>query len=424
MISLLVLTVSAVAIVWGRRLCGRWFNPVTAYTAPWGAALALGPVGLIHYHAIVPAAWGFMGLAFAQFLVGSAVGATMNRPMHEVAAPPPLKRLRIAVLILCAAAAAALLLQWLAIFRNGGSLLTALVRSIGERYAARARGTLGGEIPYLGTFALAACPLAGVLAARAGRFSLVSLLPLVVTALQSITSAGRLIAMLGLAFFGAGFLATPSFLRQRIRVSRTGLVIGLVVGVGLAGGSFALISATRGLQVDFPGTDPRMHALSRWVPVAPSLYANVATPPVAYSEFLKAGAPSQGFAAYTFAPAWRLLRRFKIGGGVPALEENYYTPVPSNVATYLKNVQSDFGPAGVALFPFLLGALATALAVKVANTGRLSTTAIYAAILTVVVLSFNYNIMVAGDWALALAVSWLAALLVERPAQESDVADA
>jgi oligosaccharide repeat unit polymerase len=134
------------------------------------------------------------------------------------------------------------------------------------------------------------------------------------------------------------------------------------------------------------------------------LTANIAATPVAFSMYLDTPeAEKRGmWGGYTFAPIYRLLSRLGFNTHVPAYEENYYTPVPVNISTYLKNVYSDFGLAGVFIFPFLLAFCSTALMLR---PGSLTTRLILAHLYAVIAFSVLFNIMLLGYWYLSLATS-------------------
>ncbi len=429
MTAVLVILASVCSAILGRLLIGRWYNHLSLYALGWGVALLFYQFDLIHYYPITPAAWGYIGVAWVAFLAGTAtVRFTSNEgPVEATGRKPAASHAaRLAILALCLLAATTLAYQWLYLLRRYGTVATAVLAGAAERYQMRVAGDVEGQVPYVGALALTACVVAGAYAKRAGRLGLLSLLPLIVVGLGGITAAGRTGIGIGAILFLSGLLVTPSpgakiatsaprppgtRLSKRLRQVAGGLVL-----VVAAAGSFSLISATRGLQVDLPGVDPAMHRLSRYLPFAPSLYAHLSVSPVAFSEYLKAGAPTQGLGGYTLAPVRRVLARVGLSSSVPYYEENYFTPVPANVGTYLKNVYADFGPAGVVWFPFLLAGVATWLAWRYRGSDRLLPVMVLAHLYAVVVFSFTFNIMVLGDWLVSLAGGCAVALLLDRSA--------
>jgi len=425
MLALTFVVVTILTAGAGRWLFGRWFNHLTLYSLTWGAALFFYGLDLIHYYPITPTAWGYILLAWAQILVGAAVVVAVARraPDRGREAPtdsaPATGALATAILVLCALSAVALASQWVALFARYGNLFTALIQLANERYRERIAGQVAGDIPYIGAVAFSACALAGVYVARTGRVTWTAISPLVIVALQGITLAGRMGIAMGTTLFVSALLiaaprrraAGPRFWRPR---TRAGWGLAMVGGGGAVLAGFLAVTLTRGLDIDLPGVDPALERLATRLPVAASLYSNVSAPPVAFSEYLKAGAPRRAWGSYTFAPVRRALRRLGMGEGVPRYEEVYWTPLHSNVGTYLKNAYADFGPAGVVLFPLLLSAVTAGLYLRTRRTGRTGTAVLTTHAFLVVIFSFNYNIMVLGTWLLSLVAGWITGNILDH----------
>jgi oligosaccharide repeat unit polymerase len=161
---------------------------------------------------------------------------------------------------------------------------------------------------------------------------------------------------------------------------------------------------------------PAINRISEYVPVFPSLYSNLAAAPVAFSQYLDTPAERKSnlWGQYTFKPILRMLARWGFPFHIEYLEENYDTPVPMNTATYLKNVHSDFGFAGIVLFPYALGALATFLALRLGRKPTLVDLMLLSNLLLLILASPAVNLMVLGDWYISLVVSCTAGLLVQR----------
>src|SRR5258708_22893929 len=109
-----------------------------------------------------------------------------------------------------------------------------------------------------------------------------------------------------------------------------------------------------------------------------------------------------------------MLDRWGFQLNIDYLEENYDTPVPMNTATYLKNVHSDFGFAGILLFPYALGALTTFLTFRLGRKPTLPDLMLLSNLFLLVLASPAVNLTVLGDWYISLVVSCIAGLLVQR----------
>jgi len=179
----------------------------------------------------------------------------------------------------------------------------------------------------------------------------------------------------------------------------------------LVGGFFA-VSLTRSLQVDFPGRTDAIDTISEYFPIFPSLYSNFSAPPVALSTYLASPEKQGPWGAYTLAPILRFISKFGFPVYVQPYEENYYTPVPTNNNTYLKNIHSDFGLTGIVLFPFFLGIASVVLSLKAH--GNLVPKLLFANLCVYVAFSVLYSVTVLGDWFIGLIVGIIAGAVIDR----------
>ncbi len=309
--------------------------------------------------------------------------------------------------------AAGVIGQVIAVTRSFGNAIDAIVLHSNDIYVARTSNELSG-LPYAGAFSLAACTLAGVHVAKSGKFKFVTFAPIVLVAVQLVFLMGR--GALGIA---ASLFLVSAFHTPRdpgARAPRWQRSVGLALIAVLLGGSFALVSAIRGLGVDYPGYTPAMERIMEYIPVAPSIYSNFSATPVAFSMYLSTPEENKhGFwGMYTFAPIFRLLSKVGFPTGVPAYEEDYWTPIPMNTGTYLKNVYSDFGPAGIVVFPFLLGVASALLVSRIRSKRQLLDVVVLSNVYVIIVFSFAFNFMLLGEWFIAAVASTLTAMAIVR----------
>ena len=117
----------------------------------------------------------------------------------------------------------------------------------------------------------------------------------------------------------------------------------------------------------------------------------------------------------TFAPFYRLLSKVGFPTAVSIYEENYYTPVPMNTSTYLKDVDSDFGLSGIAVFPCLLGLITAYFGFRVAYNPRLLDIVLLSHFMLMITASFAINLMFVADWPISTLSGLFAAVLVQHP---------
>lgn len=410
---------TGVAVSVARLLFRRWINPLSAYSALWGFCLINYEFRLIQYYPISIAAWSYIYIAWFSLYLGAGlillIGPRISvTPRFLLNAES--NKLKTAVLILSVIGSAGVVGQIISVSHTFG--VAAVLMNPGDIYRARIGNEMSG-IPYAGAFSFAACTLAGIHVAKAGKFTSFTIIPVVLVTLQLLFMMGRTGLGIAAVLFLVPLLYVP---RDPGAVTPRWQWIG--GGAALAvtlSGAFVFVSAIRGLQVDFPGITPTMDRISEYVPFAPSLYSNFSATPVAFSQYLDSPeANKTGFwGMYTFAPVFRGASKLGFATEVPAYEENYWTPVPMNTSTYLKNVYSDFGPMGICLFPLMLGALTMYLVQTISAEPRMLAIVILANVYVLVVFSFAFDFMLLGDWYIGIMAGVIAALIVGKTAKST-----
>ena len=416
---LVVLAVVTTIAVWiGKVWFRRWFNPLSIYSAIWGFCLCNYELRLIQYEQITPMAWFYIGIAWFSLYLGSAAVLLLSIPQHfnaKAQAGFDLARLKTAIWFCSLIACVGVLGQIISVVRSFG--ITAVLLSPNEIYAARTANETTG-VPYAGSFAFAACTLAGVHVAQFRRFTSTTLVPVILVALQLVFMMGRTGLGIAAVLFCVSFLYTAR--PTGAVLPRAQKLVGTIALSTLAL-SFILVSAIRGLEVDFAGITPAMQQISKYVPFAPSLYSNFSATPVAFSMYLQTPeeAKSGYWGMYTFAPVLRGASKLGFPTAIPAYEENYFTPVPMNTSTYLKNLYSDFGPSGIVLFPLALGVCVTGLIRRIQSRPKLLAIVLLSNIYVLLVFSFAFDFMLLGDWYIGAAASALAAIAIQKSRSKS-----
>ncbi len=125
-----------------------------------------------------------------------------------------------------------------------------------------------------------------------------------------------------------------------------------------------------------------------------SLYWYIASPLAAFAEFLRGDTPGHLMGQSLFFPIYKWLYRLDLApeGSVTVLAEKVYIPYAANVYSYLRNMYEDFGLIGVAVVPYVLGALAAALRRRAELS--LPYLNLYLVLLVLIIFSFyNYLLM-------------------------------
>src|SRR5216684_5785255 len=415
MIVLLV-SVTGVAAYMGRVWMKCWFNPLSLYSAIWGFCLCTYELRLIQYEKISLMAWTYIVIAWVSLYLGAATVLLTQAPTRQRGAPAvhgDLKYLKRAIVFLSVVGAIGVVDQFRVITREFGGVVPVLFSNAGELYLSRSSAELS-NIPYVGAFAYGACSLGGVYTAIVGRLTIMVLTPVLLVTVMNIFSMSRLGTAIATVLFVACYVQTPK--TTRLKVARSQRILALVLGVIILLGGYVLISATRGLGAEFPGITPEMDRISEYVPIFPAIYSSVSASPVAFSMYLKRPQDQkvEHWGQYTFAPVLRAISKLGFPTYVERLEEHYYTPVDTNISTYLKNLNSDFGFPGVLFFPYFLGMATTVLASRIETGFRLPALVLLSNLYVIVVFSFAFDLMLLGDWYVSVLAGTFVAFLVEQ----------
>lgn len=407
-----------------RRWFGRWLNPLSIYSILWGFCLFNYELRLIDYEVITFRAWAYIVVAWIALYLGACtailvLGLEPTNKTFFLNLDPQL--LRKTIWWLCMISSVGLLSQLIAIQRIFGNPLVALLSNAGDIYGARTSNELSG-LGYASSFSFAGCSLAGVYTGIRGKLTFTAMLPIFLVILQLIAVMGRTGLGIAAVLFITAYVYTPG--KARLLFSRWQRIAGLVLASGLVA-AFLLVSSIRHLDVNFAGITPAMDRVTEYVPFFPSIYTNFSATPVAFSVYLSSpSADKNGFIGmYTFAPFFRLLAKLGLSKGVPPYEENYYTPVPMNTCTYLKNIYSDFGPLGIVMFPYILGFAISGLIAVNRRRPALLYLVVLSNIFVLVTFAFAFDFMVLGDWYVSISVGTAAAFVVGQLSSRSPAID-
>jgi len=407
----------------GRLLLGQWFNHLSIYSAIWAGMLILYEMKLIAYKPITPAAWLFIALAWFALYLGSATVICARAATGQVLTPqisskrvtidkkPALshnvRALRIAVIVLSAVAVSSIIAKWVNLINSFGSI-SAVINSANQIYHLKVAHKIWQGIPYVGSFALAACSLGGMYVAMRGRLTIVSVLPLVIVGLDAVASMGRAGILIGGVLFLSSFVLYP---HRKISKAKAFVAV-FLVGILIAASSM-FISAKRGLITTFKSETPAMKTLRAYVPFGPSLYFYLSGPVVVFSEYLESGGEDAFPGSRTFAPFFNVLSRLGIGEH-STYGDVYYTPEAMNVGTYLKDIHVDFGAWGMLLFPYLLSGICTEIYLRNKRKARILYVVLLAHLYVIIALSFDVAATKLGYWAVSIIVSIALSVVLEH----------
>lgn len=340
--------------VFSAKFFKKRLNPVTLYLFIWNIMIGLYELRWVKYNEITDFAWITVILfAFIYSLaciMGSRVAIVYKRDSAQIEVTD--KELKKLIVGLSAVAACAVIPNFVNFIRKYSF---AFMDQMNNIYQDRLMGTRGFEmIPYLGTLSATAVVIAGIYFRRYG-FNKMLLLPLGLELLDALPGGGRAGIIIEVFLF-----ITPSLLFPRketlgekmTKKTKVAIFLVLVLLVYI----FWQMSSVRSRWIKVNEyMSPTMVALYKFSPAIYKTYTYIVGPFVALSEYLKEQTFS--FGINTFGMFYNILN--KIGFHLPyqRYQDVYYTPLPCNVASYIRELIQDFTYVGAMVVTFFIGFL-------------------------------------------------------------------
>ncbi len=410
--------------VFGKKEFGKWFNPVTLYSAIWGGMLGLHEMKLISYPDMRVSTWLLVFGSWGLFILGSATSLISTKAYSLTVSRDELqldeRSLARVILAMSAVGSIAVAQHWLVLIRNFGSLTSALI--LGNIvYHARIRGEIPGMMPYVADLVLAAVCLSGVYLRQTKKINLVVIIPLVIESIEAAAWMGRAkILIAGILIFSAySFAPGRRPKEKRSKKGRWAVVLSIVVVFGIIIGATEGIRALRQNNEGFFYASPTLRQFKKVPFLAPSIYVYASGTVAVLNKFLQYEAVGQGekmyFGANTFAPLFRVVSKVFGGGDYVSDYQYFYTvPIDLNTGTYLRELYSDFGEIGALLGPYVLGFLVTVLWVENKRKPKLWKVIVLAHLFVYIIFTFDMEASRWGYWWDSLFFSLLAMPLIKK----------
>lgn len=417
-------------IIIGRIMLGGWFNHLTLYSLIWTFTLFLNSLRLIKYKPIIIEAWILIFTAWISLYLGTAVVVLCkkiysmpeenNHKKNEAelcGSAYYIRMLGVTIAIFCLLGFIGIITLYYDLIKIFKNIFIALGYA-GILYQLRVEGIVGG-MPYLSSFLYSASWLAGVYTAIRRRINLLTILPLLLIAIHAFLMMARWGALMGAFLFLVAYLYSSKYLNPKAtRVIKRKMLIPVIIAILLALFVSEQVRLLRGVIESFKtyGGTETIEKLRNVPFFSPSIYFYLSGNPVVLSEYLKKGGEKNFPGSYTFAPLYRFLAKFDIISRPSYYQPFYYTPVPMNTGTYIREIHADFGEAGVLLFPFFIGLLCGAI--FLASTLRMSNLLILAYANLIIFTSFVVNAMSLGYLIISFFLSLGTLLVIKHYARK------
>ncbi len=346
------------------------------YVASWAFILYLYDIRLIGYIPISKLTWIVVISAFVSFLLGvvivylfrdifsdnfSDVNSRSNNPLLEWSEREE-KLLRNLILITAFIGLSVAIVNWYLLIKKFGSIAMVLVNA-SDIYKMRVSGEHLGKIPYLNLLSFVSVFLSAIYSAHRNKFTYLVIFPFLAVVLNDASSLARAGVFFAFVLFGITFITARYFYKTKTGNSRfnnnKNIIITSLVIVFLAFGSVSLIRLIRNPMGDFKATSIELKEMSKSGILSSSVYLYFSSPVAVLSRYLDRRDEPAVFGENTFYPIYNNLNKIGAHINLEPYPKGYFIPMWVNSATYLRDLDVDFGPLGIFFVPFLIGFFAT-----------------------------------------------------------------
>ena len=390
----------------GKKNYGSWFNPITLYSFVWEIAVALHESRLITFHELSAYTWFI--IIFMQTLYVISCNAGMRsrlvigkyRPEanHIVNNEELKSQLKKYIIITtCVAAISVLINLYGTISRFG----THLLENLTDVYAARVYNQdTSDTIPYIGSFLFIALPLCGIYLKKFG-FSFFAIPTFVLVFLNALNSGGRAGIVFSMILFASAYYITDMNVPKTKKPMTRKRKILMYIGVAILVAMIVVISIQRNAGQRLTYATPAFIKIFGNNLLVYKSITYISGPVGVLNEYLKTS--EFHFGQNTFLTVFNLLNRLGIGERIEQYQEWFYTPLPCNVGTFIRELIEDFTVVGAALCVLIFGYVSSRSYMNAKEYNRTRSKVMWAIISLVLLLSFF-------DWKLRSSNIWIAFL--------------
>ena len=391
-----------ITFIIGHKIYKTIFNPISLYSAVWGVALLLHESGLIMFYELRWNTWATVFLCQAVFVAVCWMASKIkmsnsNIDLTTVDDGELKRKIKKYIYITCIVSGIAIVGNYIAMVEiYGSNLLTAITDIYADRINQRTEIEM---IPYLGAFVYIAMPLSGIYMKKYG-FNPVIVLPFVLGIMSALVSGGRTDFMLMGILFVMAFLSVSKKVKQK-NVSRKKSIISFACIGALIIGFILVISNARNAGSDIAYATPLYVKLFGNNVLVYKMVQYIAAPVATLNEYLVTC--DFNFGKNSFLTIFNLMSKFGLVERVEQYQEIFYTPIPCNVGTWIRELIEDFTYPGAIFAIIIFAAITSYVYRKAIKQDRVKNKIIWPMLAAVIILSFF-------DWRLRSSNMWIALL--------------
>ncbi len=429
MILFWVIIVYFLSLLLGKYIFNRWFNPITLYSSSWTFIISMYELKLIRYHGVLSFTWVVILLAYLAFLTGIII-VHLARDLNEenIHSEKKIffseewwdKKVKLLKKIIIVTAVIGLLVSlqhWYVLIKKFGSIVGVFLHA-SDIYEMRVSGEHLGKIPYFNLLSYVSVFFSAVYSAYRNKFSVLVIIPILAVILTDAASLARAGVFFALVIFGITFITSRYFFKTAFNNPRfknnKNIIITSVLVVLLASVGVSLIRLIRNPMGDFASTSIELKKLSNNGVISSSLYLYFSSPVVVLNEYLSERSEKALWGENTFYPIYKNVSRFGGNFKLRAYPKGYFVPMWVNSATYIRDVDVDFGIIGIFIVPFTIGFLSAFFWFQYFTKGTMLNLVGYSFTTVLTVFSVFYIGTRLSFWFFGLLFTLLTAIYFER----------
>lgn len=415
---LLISVVSICGIILGKIILKKWFNHLALYCVIMGGVIFLYELKLIRYDEITALTWYIIIASFLSYLFGIlTISSIKNLFSKEVTSETKSSLflpifadygtvLKYSIFIFSLLGLIAAIQRWLVMIDMFGSIQSVLLNGK-TIYDMIVRDKIKGLVPILPSFSYVAIFLAGIYAAYIGKFSFLTFFAFIGVVLKVLTYFGRAELLLVLMEFIFTFILFRYLLKSstssKYKFSKINASFSLLLLLGILIIGVSFIRISRNISENYQGVTSELKQLDDNFFISPSIYFYFSCDIGVLNKYFEIGDENSGFGENTFYFFHTFLNRIGAIEKPVFYSKGYFMPMWANTATFLKDLHTDFGIAGIFIVPYLLGVLITWLWFKFYNSNNLLIFALLVYFFLIIGFSFLLMVTKYNQWYMSLA---------------------
>lgn len=426
---LIVSTIIILGVILGKIIFKKWFNHLALYCEIMGGLIFLYELKLIRYDEITAFTWYLIIASFLSYLLGiltiSSIKNLFSKDIITTAKSSqylPIfsdngKVLKYSIFFFSLLGLIAAIQRWIVMIDMFGSIQSVLLNGK-VIYDMIVRDKIKGLVPILPSFSYVAIFLAGIYAAYIGKFSFLTFFAFIGVILKVLTYFGRAELLLVLMEFFFTFLLFRHLLKNntskeyKFSKINASFSLLLLLGILIIGVSFIRIS--RNISENYQGVTSELRQLDDNFFISPSIYFYFSCDIGVLNKYLEIGDEKSGFGENTFYFFHTFLNRIGAIEKPVFYSKGYFMPMWANTATFLKDLHTDFGVAGIFVVPYFLGLLITWLWFKFYDSKNLLIFSLLVYFFLIIGFSFLLMVTKYNQWYISLAFILIYIPIMER----------